>query len=413
VALVGRSLPAYLAFSGLLSGCLLFTDPINRAPVVSINGPTTPITRGVPAEFYATVSDDRDNISLLVIEWAEFDAKNQGCDWIDKSAWAKELYNANLTLASTAPYELVASDMQPSCLCVRATDHDGASSQACERVQAAAAQVQAVITEVSSVSIGQPRSLCSEIHLTAENSVYPRGDQIQFDWTFQYPGTDTSGKPPQLGACAGVTANPPELHRCFYAAVPGTYTVSLSVTDTPVGGGAANPVKSPVVSLEIPVSVDKPPCLQRTDPDVRAQRILLARSPDLGSTYQSRTFKVLSAADDCEPYPVPAGSTKQSAQFVWSVCKDPKSVCDEAQWLYQSDTSDSFTVSQAMFPSALPGDTIKVRVEVRDAAVQDLYLKGVGACASYQSDLCCGASACTGDSNECIRWTTWTVQFQP
>ena len=205
-----------------------------------------------------------------------------------------------------------------------------------------------------------------------------------------------------------MTANVAQ-HKCFYAGVPGTYTVSLSISDTPLGGSAADALTSKTVSYVALVATDTPPCLQRTDPDVHAQRILLSRSTDLGTTYQSRTFKVLSAADDCEPYPVPADSSKDATQFVWSVYDGTKAT---PTWVYQTDTTDSFTLSQATFPNARPGDTIKVRVEVRDAAVQRLYSQGISACTSDQTDICCGANGCTG-VNDCIRWTTWTVQFQP
>jgi hypothetical protein len=181
--------------------------------------------------------------------------------------------------------------------------------------------------------------------------------------------------------------------------------VTLSIIDTVVSSGsdASTITKSEPTSFIVPVNEDTPPCLQRTDPDMYAQRILLARSSD-----QSRTFSVLSVADDCEPYPLPAGSPNKPAQFVWSVYDSTQA---SPSWTYQTNTSDSFTVSQAMFPNARPGDTIDVRVEVRDTKVQKNYPL-VQACSSDTVDICCGSSACSG-INDCIRWTTWTVQFQP
>jgi hypothetical protein len=391
-----------LALLGL-SGCLLFTDPINKAPTVSINGPSGQVVRGKTVEFTANVSDDKDSPSTLVIEWSEFTSVNPGCDWITKAAWAPP---QSIELgASSAPYHFTANKMGVVCVCVRATDHDGASSQACQPVEPVNLTPVVVITDVSGARSGDAQPLCSSIHLSAQVSNTLAGDQLQFTWTMQYVGSDAAGKAAQLVACDEVVSSLTDRERCFYAAGPGTYTVTLTVADTPAGGGTSFTTTSKAATFDIPVSVDTPPCLQRTDPDVYAQRILLTGSTDLGSTYQSRTFKVLSAADDCEPFP----SSKQSAQFVWSVYDTTQK---PPSWVPQANSTDAFTVSQAMFPNARFGDTIKVRVEARDAAVQKLYRSGISACASDQTDICCGSGQCTG-TNDCIRWTTWTVQFQP
>lgn len=377
--------------------------------MVSINSPSTQITSGETAYFTATVSDDRDSSAQLVIEWAEFEHQNGGCDWVDREAWGSPQYE-KVRLASDTPYEFTAKSANVQCLCVRATDHDGASSQACQRIAPVYVAPTAVITDASGAVSGAPRALCSQIHLSAENSVYPEDDQIEFKWTIDYSGTDSNGTATQLAKCEDIPAVPEAQHRCFYAAAPGSYTVTLTITDaTAAGNGSAEAISQPV-AFSIPVNVDAPPCLQRTDPEVYAQRILLATCSDPGSTCESRTFKVLSATDDCEPYPVPAGSAKQATQFVWSVYDAERT---PPAWVYQADTTNSFTVSHAMFPGALRGDEIKVRVEVRDAAVQQSYLSGFRACASEETDICCGANACAGSDKDCIRWTTWTVQFQP
>lgn len=390
-----------------LSGCLLFTDPINKAPTVSINGPSGQVVRGKTVEFTANVSDDKDSPATLVIAWSAFTSVNPGCDWITKAAWAPP--QPIEIGASSAPYHFTANKMGVVCVCVQATDRDGASSQACQPVEPVNLTPVAIITDVSGARSGDSQPLCSSIHLSAEVSNSLAGDQLQFTWTMQYAGSDPAGKAAQLAACDDVVSSLADQHRCFYAAGPGTYTVTLTVSDTPAEGGTTFTTTSKPATFDIPVSVDTPPCLQRTDPDVYAQRVLLSRSTDLGSTYQSRTFKVLSAADDCEPYPVPASSGKQSTQFVWSIYDKTQLA---PKWAPQTNTTDSFTVSQAMFPTARPGDTIQVRVEARDATVQKLYRSGISACASDLTDICCGSGQCTG-TNDCIRWTTWTVQFQP
>jgi hypothetical protein len=185
--------------------------------------------------------------------------------------------------------------------------------------------------------------------------------------------------------------------------------VTLTITDSVVVNGNTNSAKSEEAVFEIPVQVDTPPCLRRTDPDVNAQRILLSRNADLGGTYQSRTFRVLSVADDCEPYPLLAGSTGAPSRFVWSVLDTTRA---SPTWTYQTNTSDSFTVSQSLFPSARPGDTIQLRVEVRDALVQQLYQSGGQVCV-MDKEAICRVGVEFGTLDACVRWTTWTVQFQP
>ncbi len=292
----------------------------------------------------------------------------------------------------------------------RATDHNGATGQACYEITTT---MTATIADVSGAYSGQPRPLCSQVHLSAESSVFPTGDSLKLDWSIQYTGTDPVAKSVQLSACTGsvascanVATDKANLHRWFYAGSPGTYTVTLSIEDTL--SGSSVPVISNTDTFVVPVDIDTPPCLKRTDPDVYAQRILLSRSADLGGTYQSRTFKVLNVADDCEPYPLPAGSTNSPTQFVWSVLDSTQA---SPTWTYQTNTSDSFTVSQALFPNARPGDTVEVRVEARDSVVQKLYQAGGQVCAQ-DVNICCGSTAC-GTPNDCVRWTTWTVQFQP
>jgi hypothetical protein len=409
---VGRSLQAYLALAVALglSGCLLFTDPINKAPSVTIISPSK-VTRGMPADFTAKVTDDKDGLANMTVQWCGFEPGDKGCDGITSANWDKCKSDSPPPGSGTS-YEFKTDSLAAVCLCVRATDHNGASGLACHLIEPENSTPEADIRDVSGASSAQPRPLCSQIHLSAENSRYPLGDKdkIEFNWTLQYSGTDSAGTATQLGACDNVSTKV-EQHRCFYAAAPGTYTVKLAITDIADAGGAAVTVSSLPATFEIPVNVDAPPCLQRTDPDVYAQRILLTRITDLGGTYQSRTLKVLSVADDCEPYPVPAESTKSPTKFLWSVYDETQAT---PKWVYQTDTSDSFTVSQDMFRSALPGDTVKVRVEVQDTPVQKLAASHVYACSSDQVDICCGANACTGDKGkDCIRWTTWTVQFQP
>jgi hypothetical protein len=410
VRAVGRSLPAYLVLPALLgwSGCLLFTDPINKAPEVDIVNPGVEIVRGEEVPFWVTGSDDRDSFTSLRIEWAEFDAVLEGCGWITNAEWE----TAKVTERdSNAPYDFTAKTSATVCLCVRATDHDGARSQDCERIVPVTKKPEAYLADASGALSGQARPLCSIIHLSAEDSWFPEADQIEFNWTMSYTGTDPLGPGIQLVECAGIAVDKAPQHRCFYAAAPGTYTVTMSIKDQPAGSTEAT-LTSDAVEFTIPVNVDMPPSLQRTEPEIFAQGIVLDTTSGLGAPYPSRTFKVLSVADDCEPYPVPENSGKRPTQFLWSIY-DYDATRTTKTWVYQANTTNSLTISRAMFPNAIMGDEIKVRVEVRDSNVVKHLVPGVGACSSDDIDICCGATACTGADSDIIRWTTWTVYFGP
>ena len=248
------------------------------------------------------------------------------------------------------------------------------------------------------------------MHLSAESSTFFDGDK--FEWNIQYAGSDDAGKSVELSKCADVADDKKDLHRCFYAVGPGTntgtYTVTLTITDSVELNGTTTSA-SDLATFEIPVEKDTPPCLQQTEPDVYARRILLSRNAD----QVSRTFSVLSVADDCNPFPsvpLPGGKASTPVQFVWWVLDSTQPI---PSWIRQVNTTSSFPVSPDQFPDARPGDTIAVRVEVRDAAVEKLYQSGSQVCSinppATSPVICCG-DAC-GTSNDCVRWTTWTVEF--
>ena len=258
---------------------------------------------------------------------------------------------------------------------------------------------------IPSFASGKSRPLCSQIHLSAAGSTIPPGDTPTFTWSMDYEGNDSSGK---FSDCPGVTTDK-DRHRCFSASATGTYTVTLSIEDTYTSNGNPSTSKSLPAQFVVHVVADAPACLQRTEPDIFARTILLSRSSDLGSSYQSRTFVVDSVDDDCQPFP--RTSTSQiPAQLVWSIFDGTSA---SPQWVYPVTSSNSFVISQSMFPNARPGDTVKLRVEVRDTPTQNNYRDP-----TYQIPLCAGDldTCCSGGtcgSSACVRWTTWTVQFQP
>jgi hypothetical protein len=396
---------------GGLSGCLLFTDPINEAPKVKIQRPSGEVVRGQSADFrVAELSDDRTPPSRLRLEWHEFEAQAEGCGAITAEAWRGL---SPRLLDRDAPYTFWSRELEVVCVCVRATDLDGAAAHDCARIVPVNPPPEAAIKDVTGVASGALRPLCSNVRLSADGSRYQDGDTLAAHWTLEYAGSDPKGSTLRLSECAGAPGaedsalSPSELQRCFAAKAPGVYTVRLTLAATPPGAGAASTLTSPPAVYVVKVDVDQPPYLERTEPDVHARWIVLSDTSAPEQTYYRRDFTVLSAADDCEPFPAPADAPTKGAQFVWSVLDPTRSPA----WVYQTTTGNTFTVSQASYPNARPDDVIKVRVEVRDAAVERLYGSGISPCAE-SVDVCCHGGACTG-VNDRVRWTTWTVQFLP
>jgi hypothetical protein len=406
VQAVGRSHQVSLALAAALawSGCLLFSDPINKAPTVTVTTNDDPIYRNQTATFFATVADDQDPSTALKLRWCEFDADGQGSCNSVPTAWPAACLDLR---PSSATYTFKPQTVATTCVCAQVVDSKGATGQGCAApVTPINPAPIAIITDDSGALSNRPRSMCSSIRLSAESSESPSGDPLQFEWTLEYSGGDPVGKSVQLAACDGVTTNT-QAHRCFFAIAQGTYTVLLTASARP--DPTSTPTSSTSEPFVIPVGADAPPCIRRTLPDAHSQLVVLSRSSDLGT----RTFKVLSVDDDCEPYPAVAGS-KGVTQFAWSVL-DTTSLSSSGTptWVPQTDTGVSFDIGAAQFPSARPGDTIKVRLEVRDTEVQKLYANHGTVCADDSIDYCCAPNDCTGGPDDCLRWATWTVQFQP
>jgi hypothetical protein len=252
----------------------------------------------------------------------------------------------------------------------------------------------ASIYDVTGAVTGKKRRLCSPIHIATEAPAAFPSEELEFKWSLEAPAADRTT---QLARCSDVADEPlANRHRCFSTAVPGTYTVKLSVADIPTGAPALA-TTSDEATFSIPVSEDAPPCLRQTEPGIFSDTIVLS-----SNTYENRKFEVVSVDDDCQPYPAAAG--KQQSRFVWSVWDATRG------WTYQANATASFTVSQATVPNVLRGDTILVRVEVRDEAVQRSYVAGHKACPSDDTFICREAN---DNDNDCVRWTTWTVYFVP
>jgi hypothetical protein len=383
---------------------LLFTDPINEAPVLTLDPPAAPVTRHTPADFTVTVHDEEP--APLDVYWAVFgNPTSGGCDWITADSWSGAVPVS--LLPSYAAFSFTPESLDVVCVCARVTDVQGASAQACQRVAPVNFVPVAVITDPLGAPVATQQPKCSQIQVSAVQSKLVPDDTLQFAWTLDYSGTDFQGRQARLGPCTGPAAAGPGAQQCFYAPVPGVYTVGLTLTAT-IPGTTVSATSAPA-TVVISVGADRPACMVQSSPDLMAKWILLARSPSLGAKYESRTFTVSTVDDDCEPFPARTDTpTTQQATFIWSVMDVGKST-----WDVQANptNANSYKVDQESFPNARPGDTIGLRVEVRDTPAQALY-QVAGPLCTDTTPICCGANGCTGASY-CVRWTTWTVQFQP
>ena len=387
-----------------LPGCLLVSEKINRAPSVVIGEPTMSITRIQPVILSATVHDDQDRAEDLLVSWVVVAASNGGCDQVTHENFSSD---KTVVLSSFKTFSYQPVSLAPMCVCAQVSDHQGAKAHGCRLLKALNQPPEAVLKDSLGIASGIARPLYSHLKLTAAESKDPEGDPLQYEWKLTYSGADpgvSATFTPCLGSAPPQAVVVPGKERCFDAKAPGIYQVQLRVADSVTDGGAPMTTWSDWTTFSVPVNPDTPPCIQRTSPETRAQRILLSRSLDLGGLYESRVFQVLSVADDGEPYPV--GEGMKAARMIWYVQDTMQA---NPTWVRQTAEGPQFEVSQTRFPKAKPGDTVRIRLEVRDSLVDAKYTDWI---CPQTEDYCCAPDSCSG-TNACLRWTTWTVQFQP
>jgi hypothetical protein len=207
VRLVGRwhQLVLLVAAALGLAGCLLLSDPVNKAPTVTVSYQGMPIYRGQNVEFTATVKDDRDAPSLLELRWDVLSPKDGDpktgsggtCLTIGAADWRKGIVPSRLDQPFSHKFDDV---LATKCVCAEVTDSKGAKGYGCSQPIKPSNPVPIpVITDESGALSGDMRRLCSQIRLLGANKAdLPASDPLSYTWTMQYSGMDAAGRSVQL-----------------------------------------------------------------------------------------------------------------------------------------------------------------------------------------------------------------------
>jgi hypothetical protein len=355
----GRWCAASIFLGGLgVAGLGCFTNPINRAPVVtSISADSSPVMRGQGASFSALAYDpDSDSFTL---SWV---ARKENCpDISDRSTWpdAKST-GQRLTVDS-------ADTNEPFCVWAFATDRYGAVGANNLPVNPGNVAPVAMI-ELLSPKVADLYPLYKTFELS-DASTGPDNVTRTTEWTLLKSPTGSTAQLRATG-CSMAAAGT-DVH-CFTADVPGPYTVSLKVT---ADGKSSTDTKTYVVN------VDTLPCI-----DVLTCVPSLEGPPTLDPT-QDQSFTVYHVEDDGDSTPL--------AQYIWFV------TVDGALLPFEHNFS-MLTIPPNQYQE---GDVTKIRVEAYDRNRQKVK-EALSICGD-------AADRCAGDPQRpnCFQRVTWTVNW--
>jgi len=366
----GTSATPWFALLALASaGCLLYTDPVNTPPRLSVEVSPGDLGRGSTVLVKASVADDEDSADELAsaLQWRHAAGK---CPL----GAPGELVKGGLELRMVLPNEV-----GPVCVHATVTDRRGATASA-EAELMIVNHAPTAAVRVLPASAGKVR-LYARIELSGiESRDLDTDDRPGL--TFTWSAVGPAGQAVDLQPCDGLS--PPNEHRCFWATLPGHYDATLTVDDR-----LAKDTK--MVGLD--VEQDLPPCLLQSNPGVRLPITHIDRG-------DKRTFEALEVDDDGEPFPRRPGSLDQP-EFVWS------RATDGGQFVRLGPNDPRLDVSEATFGVVRPGDQPRLRLEVRDKLREDQLQRGLaGPPCPDTTDVCEQPAGC-------VRWTTWRVQFDP
>lgn len=359
----------------VFSGCLLYTGEINHRPVVMIIAPEN-ISRGEVAVYRAERSDPDQDGRTLALEWA---AAGVPCP-ADGTVFPNDADVHEGTTEFQVPGTVTNNDR--FCVWARVTDAQGASHVAMQPATTVAAQNRppvAMLLLVSSPSGAPPYPLYSRFRVSAAQSSDPDGaaGDLQFDFGLQGPATSRA----MLEKCDDAAASTQLTDRCFTADEPGSYRVTVMLTDK--GGLTGSAELTPSVA----VKEDQPPCIVSTDPPYGLN--VVVRDP---TTEQRFDVKVVS--DDGDPFPPMSGTG--TTHFAWfhGPEEGPLAALD---W-----DLPSLTLPAGVYPS---GSRVVIRLEVRD---RKTFLASDAFLSCEEKALRCAVPA----MSSCYQRVSWTVDYR-
>lgn len=372
------------------AGCLLFTDPINTAPTVSITAPsdaiTTPqdppkIVRSKTA-FTADASDPDQSTDSLRFDWYQ----GKTCD--------KALGGPP---AASKPglvtFPLRPTELGTGCVAVVVTDNRGATATATliyevvDRAPIAVIAIPQAAGQPAPVA-GQPYPLALYSTITLSGTAFdPDSEDIASltpIWSV-YAADDTQIV---LPGCPDNSKGP---YVCtFSTATPGTYRVELVVNDNTMKSDPAEQFIQ-VAEDQLPnIVIDSAEPLPQTSPN---------ESPLLLAANLDNTFTINRVEDDGDPYPTADPLNPYPAPpagFVWFFRLDQTGKLFK-RWIGGGPT---FTIPANTYS---PQQTIQVRAEYHDRVTAPQ--PKVFATCDPNATICYS-------SDFRAQWVTWTVTFR-
>jgi hypothetical protein len=290
-----RVLAPALAAAALAAASGCFTNPINRAPVITqINPSPGSPAKGQSATFTAIGSDpDQDQLTWTWI------AKQGDCpDARDPATWPHD------TMAGEpgAPATFVVSDQAYTkspkyCVWAFATDRYGAVGAENLLVipgdNAPVVTMQMVVDPgVVDPPPGPVFPAYSTFQFTAVASDLD-GDPLEYTWGLAQQPT---GSRVTFSTCPGHSSpDDDDTRRCFTADLPGTYSVSVSVS--------ANHLTANAISQPLMVLADAPPCIDATTPLFAVDPTANTKALTTQGYYPDQKIRVDTVYDDGNPFP--------------------------------------------------------------------------------------------------------------
>ena len=370
------------------AGCLLYTDPINAAPSVTITpgpDPTPQFVRSLDAQFTAIASDADQSTDPLTFDWYQYQDKT-----------CENLPPGPPTDPNRGPvWTIPLTTLGPGCVAVVVTDKHGATASATRKYdvvnQAPVAniEIQPAAGMLKPVP-GQPYPipLYSKITLSGANSYDPDDRKPTPIWhVFSADSTEVL-----VPGCPDNSKGPSFC--TFSTSTPGTYQVQLVVSDDYTTSAAEQVIQVDVDQLPN-ILLDSAQPLPPTSPNDPPLLLLADRV---------NAFTINRVEDDGDPYPPsdPLAQAASTAGFVWFWRHYPADISFQ-RWIGSGPT---FTIGPDWFE---PQNTIQVRVEYHDR---------VTACQPRTPGCDAAFAACDPNATICyapyrrVEWVTWTVTFR-